>query len=109
MKRIKFVTITASLLLMLVLLLSGCGLTAPAYEGKSKDFKTDEIKNILITDNKSIISIDTIVKIDIEKNENSLFTVERLSTQSLQKRIPLGTVAPHFMQDLSLTFPIYWW
>ncbi len=38
-----------------------------------KIIKTDEVKNTLITDSKNTIPIDTIVKIDIEKNENSLF------------------------------------
>lgn len=44
MKRIKFISIAISLLLVLVLLMSSCGLTGPAYEGQSKEFETDDLK-----------------------------------------------------------------
>ncbi len=49
MKRIKFASILAVLVLASMLLLSGCNLLKPAYEGKSKVFTSEEIE-ITLTD-----------------------------------------------------------
>ncbi|MBQ7761436.1 MAG: hypothetical protein IJ400_05205 [Clostridia bacterium] len=49
MKKIKIFSLALALVLSLVLLLSGCNLLKPAYEGKSKTFTNDELE-ITLTD-----------------------------------------------------------